>query len=164
MYQQSPGVLIGTDTLLAITCGEPFKNITNMNIPYRIDNKDSYSYILNIFGWSNRPSEMLSDIHSGSDELMLAMYKHNGVVFNATVFYLYSCKNSVTDTWEYDKHAFLRFIPEHENYYDKPWEENGHYSSTVSHVKFYFFFTHMKSFRMLWSIIIFINCVYITTL
>ena len=74
-------------SLLASTCGEPFKNITSMNILFRIENNDSYSYILNIFGWSNKPSEILSDIHHGSDELMLEMYKHNSVVFNATVFY-----------------------------------------------------------------------------
>ena len=58
-----------------------------MNVLYRIENDDSYSYILNIFGWSTKPSQMLSDVHLGSNKLMLAMYKHNSVVFNATVFY-----------------------------------------------------------------------------
>ena len=65
------------------------------------------------FGWSNKPSEMLSDVHLGSNKLMLAIYKHNSVVFDATVFYPYLCQNSVTDTWEYDKHAFMRFISQH---------------------------------------------------
>ena len=32
----------------------------------------------------------------------------------------------------------MRFIPQHKNYYDKPWGENGYYSSTVTHVKYYF--------------------------
>ena len=27
------------------------------------------------------------------------------------------------------EHAFMRFIPQHKNYYDKPWGENGYYSS-----------------------------------
>ena len=98
-----------------------------MNILFRIENNDSYSYILNIFGWSNKPSEILSDIHHGSDELMLAMYKHNSVAFNATVFYPYLPKNSATDKWEYNQHAFMRFIPEYKNYYVKPWGENGQY-------------------------------------
>ena len=71
------------------------------------------------FGWSNKPSEMLSDVHLGSNKLMLAIYKHNSVVFDATVFYPYLCQNSVTDTWEYVKHAFMRFISQHKNYYDK---------------------------------------------
>ena len=81
---------------------------------------------------------MLSDGHLGSNELMLAIYKHNSVVFNATVFYPYLRKNSLTDTWEYDKHAFMRFIPQHKNYYDKPWGENEYYSSTATHLKYYF--------------------------
>ena len=99
---------------------------------------NSYLSVLNIFGWSNKPSEMLSDIHSGSNEFMLAIYTHNSIVFKATVFYPYLRKNSVTDTWEYDQHAFMRFILQHKNSHDKPWGENGYYSSTVSHVKFYF--------------------------
>ena len=88
VHQQSPRVIVHTRTLLAITCGEPFKNNNNMNVLYRIENDDSYSYILNIFGWSNK-SEMLSDVHLGSNKLMLAIYKHKSVVFNATVFYPY---------------------------------------------------------------------------
>ena len=63
---------------------------------------------------------------------------YNSVEFNATVFYPYLRKNSVTDTWEYDNHAFMKFIPQHKNYYDKPWGENGYYSSTVTYVKYYF--------------------------
>ena len=138
VHQQSPRVIVHTHTLLAITCGEPFKINSNMNVLYRIENDDIYSYILNIFGWSNKTSEMLSDVHLGSNKLMLAIYKHNSVVFNATVFYPYLRKNSVIDTWEYDKHAFIKFIPQNKNYYDKPWGENGYYSSTVTHVKYYF--------------------------
>ena len=57
---------------------------------------------------SNKASEMLSDVHVGSNKLMLAIYKHNSVVFNATVFYPYLRKNSGTDTWEYDEHAFIK--------------------------------------------------------
>ena len=72
-----------------------------------------------------------------SDQI-IAIYKHNSVVFNATVFYLYLRNNSVTDTWEYDKHALMRFIPQHKIHYDKSWGENGYYSSTVTHVKYYF--------------------------
>ena len=131
VHKQSPRVIVHTHTLLAITCGEPFKFSNKMNVLYRIEN-DSYSYILNIFGWSNKPSEMLSDVHLGSNKIMLAIYKHNSVVFNATVFYPYLRKNSGTDTWAYDEHAFMRFIPQHKNYYDKPWGENGYYSSTVT--------------------------------
>ena len=107
VHQQSPRVIVHTHTLLAITCGEPFKINSNMNVLYRIENDDSYSYILNIFGWSNKPSEMLSDVHLGSNKLMLAICKHNSVVFNATVLYPYLRKNSVTDTWERDKRAFM---------------------------------------------------------
>ena len=95
-----------------------------MNVLHRIENDDSYLYILNIFGWSNKPSEMLSDVYLGSNKLMLAIYTHNSVVFNATVYYRYLRKDSVTDTWEYNKHAFMRLIPEHKNYCDKPWGEN----------------------------------------
>ena len=77
---------------------------------YRIENDDSYSYILNIFGWSNRPSQMLSDVHLGSNKLMSDMYKHNSVVFNNRVFYPYLRESIVTDTWEYGEHAFMKFI------------------------------------------------------
>ena len=56
---------------------------------------------------------MLSDVYLGPNKFMLAIYKHNSVVFNATVFYPYLRKNSVTDTWEYDKHALIIFIPQH---------------------------------------------------
>ena len=107
-----------------------------MNVLYRIENDDSYSNILNIFGWSNKPSEMLSDGHLGSNKPMLAIYKHNSVVFNATIFYLYLRKNNVTDTWEYDEHAFMRFIPQHKIIMIN---RGGRMDiSTVTHVKYYF--------------------------
>ena len=54
VHKQSPGIIVHTHTLLAITCGEPFKSSNKMNVLYRIENDDSYSYILNIFEWSNK--------------------------------------------------------------------------------------------------------------
>ena len=96
---------------------------------------------------------------------MLAIYKHNSVVFNATVFYPYLRKDSGTDKWAYDEHAFMRFTPQHKNYYDKPWGENGYYSSTVTHnIILNIYCIHMRNLQMLWNIIIFINCVYIMIL
>ena len=51
----------------------------------------------------------------------------------------------MTDTWEYDEHAFMRFIPQHKNYYYDYYffiminhGGNGYYSSTVTHVKYHF--------------------------
>ena len=52
VHKQSPGVIVHTHTL---------------------------PYILNIFGWSNKPSEMLSDVHLGSNKSMVAIYKHNNI-------------------------------------------------------------------------------------
>ena len=50
VHKQSPGVIVHMHTLSAITCGEPFQISCKMNVLYRIENDDSYPYILNIFG------------------------------------------------------------------------------------------------------------------
>ena len=49
VQKQSPGVIVHTHTLLAISCCDPFKINNNMNVLFRVENNDSYSYILNIF-------------------------------------------------------------------------------------------------------------------
>ena len=42
---------------------------------------------VNMLGWNNFPSSMVGGYHEGSDEIMLALYKLDEVIFNAIVVY-----------------------------------------------------------------------------
>ena len=65
-------------------------------------NKDKKYHTINIFGWNIKYSHMLHrDIHGGTSDLMLQIYKFNHVAFRATVLYPYQRRNLNTGIFEY---------------------------------------------------------------
>ena len=74
-------------------------------------------------------------MHQGHEQFMMAIYMHNQVVFCANVFFLYKCK--YFGAFYYSGHAFMNFRPKDLNKYDKPYGENGHYSTSIKNIHTY---------------------------
>ena len=55
------------------------------------------------------------DIHDGTSELMLQIYKFNHIAFRANVLYPYQRRNLNTGIVEYRSNSFMRFIPTDNN-------------------------------------------------
>ena len=72
------------------------------------------------------------DIHDGTSELMLQIYKFNHVAFRTNVLYPYQRRNLHTGIFEYRANSFMRFIPTDNNMNDIPFGENGYYCSTMT--------------------------------
>ena len=51
--------------------------------------------------------------HEGSNEIMLALYKLNEVLFNANVVYPFKIYNQEAQRYEYRKNAFMTFNLNH---------------------------------------------------
>ena len=85
----------------------------------------SESYVINMIGWHQFPSELRKGFHEGSNEIMLALYKINEVVFNAITVYPYKILNVESGSYEYKKNSFMRFIPHERNEHDKVFNESG---------------------------------------
>ena len=66
---------------------------------------------VNMLGWNNFPSSMVGGYHEGSDEIMLALYKHDEVIFNAIVVYPMMIYNQEAQRYEYKENAFMTFNP-----------------------------------------------------
>ena len=67
------------------------------------------------------------DIHDGTSELMLQIYKFNHVSFRANVLYPYQRRNLDTGIFEYRANSFMRFIPTDDNMKNVPYGENVPY-------------------------------------
>ena len=93
---------------------------------------------VNMSGWNNYPSNMVGSYHEGSNEIMLALYKLNEVLFDASVVYPSKIYNQEAQRYEYRDDAFMNFDPNHKNKYDKPYGESGFYRSTVGNISEYF--------------------------
>ena len=93
---------------------------------------------VNMLGWNNYPSSMVGGYHEGSDEIMLALYKLNEVLYDAIVVYPMMIYNQEAQRYEYKKNAFMTFNPSHKNKHDKPFGESGFYRSTVENISIYF--------------------------
>ena len=72
------------------------------------------------------------DIHGGTSELMLQIYKFNHVAFRAKVLYPHQRRNLNTGIFEYRANSFMRFIPRDNDMNDIPHGENGYYCSTMT--------------------------------
>ena len=48
---------------------------------------------ISMLGWHKYPSELPKGFHEGSDEVMLALYKLNELIFKATVVYPFKLYN-----------------------------------------------------------------------
>ena len=96
-------------------------------------NKEIKYHSINIFGWNTKYPHLLHhDIHDGTSDLMLQIYKFNHVAFPAKVLYPYQRRNLNTGISEYELNSFMRFIPTDNNMNDIPYGENGYYWSTVT--------------------------------
>ena len=80
-----------------------------------------------MLGWGNYPSKMFGGYHEGSDEIMLALYKLNEVIYEAIVVYPNLMYNQEAQEYEYKKNSFMTFNPSHKSKYDKPYGESGYY-------------------------------------
>ena len=67
--------------------------------------------IVTMLGWYDFKTDMPKGFHEGSDEVMLALYKINEVVFDAIVMYLPKVYNFESENYEYERNSFIRFIP-----------------------------------------------------
>ena len=76
--------------------------------------------------------------HEGLDEIMLALYKLNEVIFGATVVYPFKIYNQEAQRYKYRKHAFMTFNPNHKSKYDKPYGESGFHRSYIDNISQYF--------------------------
>ena len=76
--------------------------------------------------------------HEGSNEIMLALYKLNEVLFNANVVYPFKIFNQEAQKYEYREKAFTAFNPNHKIKYDKPWGESGFFRSNIENINEYF--------------------------
>ena len=93
---------------------------------------------VNMLGWNDFPSSMTGGYHEGLDEIMLALYKLNEVIFKAIVVYPMMIYNQEAQRYEYKENAFMTFNPSHKNKHDKPYGESGFYRSTVDNIIEYF--------------------------
>ena len=75
--------------------------------------------LINMIGWHQLSSDLPKGFHEGSDEVMLALYKINEVIFNSIVVYPYKIRNIESGKYEYKKNSFMRFIPHERNKHDK---------------------------------------------
>ena len=96
-------------------------------------------YYCNLFNWIESPfmhNIPRNYMHQGHDQFIMAIYMHNQVVFCANVFFPYKRKSY--GAFYYSEHAFMKFRPKDLNKYDKPYGENGHYSTSIKNIHTYY--------------------------
>ena len=93
---------------------------------------------INMIGWHQLPSDLPTGFHEGSDEVMLALYKINEIIFDAIVIYPYKIRNVESGNYEYKKNSSMRFISHEKNKHDKIFIESGFYRSRVDNITTYF--------------------------
>ena len=126
-------------------------------------NKEVKYHTINIFGWNTKYPHMLHhDIHDGTSELMLQIYKFNHVAFRANVLYPYQRRNLNTGIFEYRSNSFMRFIPTDNNMNDISYGKNGYYCSTMTQAGEYIqLFIQLRYFKTHLHFVHFIFYVYI---
>ena len=71
-------------------------------------------------------------MHQRHDKFMMAAYMHNQVVSCANVFFFNPYKRSLCGVFYYDNRAFMNFRPKDHDLYDRPYNKNGHYSTSIT--------------------------------
>ena len=94
--------------------------------------------IVNMLGWHQFPTCMPRRFHEGSDEVMLALYKINELVFKAIVLYPFKVYNFESGKYEYKKNSFMKFIPHERNKNYELFDETVFFWSTVDNILEYF--------------------------
>ena len=92
------------------------------------------SNVINMIGLHQLPSDMPEGFHEGTDEVILALYKINEVIFKAITVYPYKILNIESGKFEYKKNSFMKFIPHERNEHDK-FFESGFYRSYLNIMK-----------------------------
>ena len=101
--------------------------------------KSKARYYCNLFNWIKSPfmeNIPRNYMHQGHNQFMMAIYMHNQVVFSANVFFPY--KRLAYGAFYYNKNAFMLFRPKDLNKYDRPYGENGHYSTSIKNIHTYY--------------------------
>ena len=93
---------------------------------------------VNMLGWNNFPTSFTGGYHEGSNEIMLALYKLNEVLFKAIVVYPMMIYNQEAQKYEYKENAFMTFNPRHKYKHDKPFSDSGFYRSNIVNISKYF--------------------------
>ena len=93
---------------------------------------------INILGWHKYQTVLPRGFHEGSDEVMLALYKLNEVLFEARVEYPFMVYNYESESYEYRKNSFMKFNPFDKNKNYKMLDETGFYRSTIDNISQYF--------------------------
>ena len=65
---------------------------------------------IDMLGWQQYQTELLKGFHEGSDEVMLALYKLNEVMFDARVVYPFMVYNYEKERYEYRKNSIMKFV------------------------------------------------------
>ena len=71
--------------------------------------------VINMLEWHKYKTLLPRGFHEGSDEVMLALYKLNEVLFDARVVYPHRVYNYESDSYEYRKNSFMKFNPFEKN-------------------------------------------------
>ena len=87
---------------------------------------------------ASAPIRWPEGFHEGTDEIMLALYKINEIIFDAITVYPYKILNIESGKFEYKKNSFMRFIPHERNEHDKIFNESGFYRSTIDVIPQYY--------------------------
>ena len=77
-------VIVSSDALYLFTVANTIGGSNLLPVLYENNLLAEHAKV-NMLGWNNFPSSMVGGYHEGSNEIMLALYKLNEVLFNATV-------------------------------------------------------------------------------
>ena len=126
--EPNPVVMIHANTL------HLSKIVQDLNISVRIHALDRMKpHKINMLGWHQHPSDFPKGLHEGSDEVMLALYKLNELIFNAIVVYPFKVYNFESEQFEYKKNLFTKFNSREQN------KNYKIYNETVDNITEYFF-------------------------
>ena len=85
--------------------------VQDLNLRIRISAWDfSRPHKINMLGWHQYPSALPKGFHEGSDEVMLALYNLNEMIFKTIVAYPFKVYNYGSEQHEYKKNSFMKFF------------------------------------------------------
>ena len=98
--EPNPVVMIHANTL------HLSKIVQDLNINVRIHAwYKMRPHTINMLGWHQYPSDLPKGLQEGSDEVMLALYKLNELIFQARVVYPFKVHNNELEQYEYKKNS-----------------------------------------------------------
>ena len=98
--EYNPVVMIHANTL------HLSKIVQDLNINVRIHAwYKMRPHTINMLGWHQYPSDLPKGLQEGSDEVMLALYKLNELIFQARVVYPFKVYNNELEQYENKKNS-----------------------------------------------------------